>query len=123
MDRIVLNCQHVSTCLSSFWGGHHAAHIQVPVSRDTTMKELRQMLHSELNEGVVAGSDDRTRYDSGDIGDAWYKAAHAAINRDVRLVNHDVRLVKRGKPFGKLEPESEDDCCESVYAFFVFTDK
>lgn len=116
MSRIVLNCQHAGTCLPDFWSGHHAAHIQVPVSRDTTMKELRQMLHRELNEGAVAGSDDRTRDDSGDIGDAWYKAAHAAINRDVRL-------AKRGKPFGNLEPESEDDYCESVYAFFVFTDK
>ena len=116
MSRIVLSCQHVDTCLSGFWSGHHAAHIQVPVSRDTTMKELRRMLHSELNEGAVAGNDDRTRDDSGDIGDAWYKAAHAAIDRDVRL-------AKRGKPFGHLEPESEDDCCESVYAFFVFTDK
>jgi len=113
MDRIVLNCQHVTTCLPDYWGGHHAAHIQVPVSRDTTMKELRQMLHSELNEGAVAGNDDRTREDSGDDGDAWFKAAHAAINRDVRL-------AKRGKPFGYLEPESED---EPVYAFFVFTDK
>lgn len=116
MSRIVLNCQHADTCLSDFWGGHHAAHIQVPVGRDTTTKELRQMLRSELNQGAVAGSDDRTRDGSGDIGDAWFKAAHAAINRDVRL-------GKRGKPFGDLEPESEDDRCESVYAFFVFTDK
>ena len=114
MTRIVLNCQHAGTDLPDYWGGHHAAHIAVPVTRDTTMKELRQMLHDELNQGAVAGNDDRTRDDSGDVGDAWYKAAHAAVDRDVRV-------AKRGKPFGHLEPESDDG--ESVYAYFVFADK
>lgn len=113
-NRIVLNCQHADTCLSDFWSGHHAAHVQVPVSRDTTMNELRRALHDELSMGAVSGSDDRTRDDSGVVGDAWFKAAHAAINRDVRL-------AKRGKPFGSLEPDTEDS--ETVYAFFVFTDR
>lgn len=79
------------------------------------MGELRSALHSELAQGVVAGADERTRDDSGDIGDAWYKAAHAAINRDVRFKSKNARL-----PFRDLEEDGDD--CESVYAFFVFSD-
>jgi len=115
MTRIKLNCIHADTCLPDYWRGHHAAHIQVPVTRDTTMTELRRALHDELKQGAVMGSDERTRDDSGEVGDAWYKAAHAAVNRDVKLV----KGAKR--PFGDLEEFSED-AEDSVYAFFVFTD-
>lgn len=79
------------------------------------MGELRSALHSELAQGAVAGADDRTMDDSGEVGDAWYRAAHAAINRDVRLKSKHGR-----RPFRDLEDDCDD--CESVYAFFVFSD-
>lgn len=113
--RIKLECNYADTCLPGYWSGHHLAHIQVPVQRETTMAELRRALHDELNQGAVMGSDERSRDDSGEVGDAWYKAAHAAINRGVKLV----KGAKR--PFGNLE-ESSEDADESVYAFFVFAD-
>lgn len=116
-ERIVLACLHADTCLSDYWGGHHLAHIQVPVHHDTTITELRAALHRELNEGAVMGSDRRTRDDSGEVGDRWYKAAHAAITRDVRL-KHPRKTLR---PFRDLEPQTEDSDF-TVYAYFVFED-
>lgn len=116
-ERIVLACKHAGTMLPDYWGGHHLAHLQVPVDRGTTITQLRAALHSELNEGAVAGNDRRTRDDSGPDGDAWYKAAHAAIERDVRLKHPRTTL----RPFGHLEADAGEDGA-SIYAFFVFED-
>ena len=116
-ERIVLACQHADTCLPDYWSGHHLAHIQVPVYHDTTITQLREALHRELNEGAVMGSDRRTRDDSGEVGDRWYKAAHAAIDRDVRLKHPRTTL----RPFRDLEPQTEDSEF-TVYAYFVFQD-
>ncbi len=110
-----LNCQHADTCLSDYWSGHHLAHVQIPVYRGMTPKATRDALHSELNQGAIAGSDARTRDDSGAVGDAWFKAAHAAINRDVKPAKKGARRL-----FLDLEPETEDG--DTVYAFFVFSD-
>lgn len=106
-----LECCHADTCLPDYWGGHHLPHIQIPVYRGMTHKSLIAELHSELSNGCVMGSDPVTRDDSGPAGDAWYKRAHAAINR--------IEFNTRGRLFNDLEPDS-DDCEESVYAFFVF---
>lgn len=114
-ERIVLACQHAGTMLPDYWSGHHLAHIQVPVYRDTTITQLRAALHSELNEGAIAGSDRRTRDDAEDF-DNWLKAAHAAIDRDVRLKHPRTTM----RPFRHLEAQLDDDY--SVYAFFVFVD-
>lgn len=113
--KIRLNCQHAATCLSDYWSGHHLAHICIPVYRGMSPAAVRAALHSELNQGAVMGSDDRTRDDSGYIGDAWFKAAHAAVNRDVKPARKGTRQL-----FMDLEPETEDS--ESVCAYFVFTD-
>lgn len=109
-----LECCHADTCLPDYWAGHQNAHIQVPVWPRMKVLELRKALHSELNQGAVAGNDDRTRDDSGDIGDLWYKRAHAAVNRAMKGLG--VRTL-----FKDLEPQTDDG--ESVYAFFVFRDR
>ena len=115
-ERIVLACQHAGTMLPDYWSGHHLAHIQVPVDRDTTITQLRAALHSELSQGAIAGSDRRTRDDAEDF-DSWLKAAHAAIDRDVRLKHPRTTL----RPFRDLDVQLDDDD-HSVYAFFVFVD-
>lgn len=110
-----LTCAHADTCLSDYWGGHHLPHIQVPVHRGMRLSELKQALHSELNQGAVAGNDPVTRDDSGPEGDRWYKHAHAAVNR--------IRPAQKGKRrlFEDLEEvDTEDDSAPLVYAFFVF---
>lgn len=112
----VLECALADTCLPDYWSGHHKAHISVPVYKGMHLAELKRALHSELNQGAVAGNDERTRDDSGDISDLWYKRAHAAINRLTPAVKGKRRL------FEDLEEQSDNDC-ESVYAYFVFVDK
>lgn len=115
MKRIILECAHVDTCLSDFWSGDARPHIQIAARRGMSLAEIKRELHSELNQGAVAGNDERTRDDSGDEGDAWYKAAHAAVNK--------LKPAKKGnrRHFMELE-ESTEDSDETVYAYFVFVE-
>lgn len=112
-----LEIVHVDTCLSCFWSGHHAAHIQIPVEKGMHFAVVKELLHDELTQGCVMGNDERTRDDSGDIGDKWYKKAHAAVNRLKPAVKGKRRM------FNDLEETTDDDNCETVYAYFVFIDK
>lgn len=107
--RMHLECCHADTCLSSYWSGHHLAHIQVPVYNGMSFETLKDSLRRELNEGAVAGAE----Y-PGTHNDQWYAAAVAAVNA--------MTLKEGANPaylFTDLEP-TEDDEAESVYAFFVF---
>jgi len=112
-----LECLHADTCLPDYWGGHHLPHVQIPVYPGMTLKEIKAELHSELNQGAVGGSDERTRDDSGPVGDLWFKKAHAAVNR--------LKPATKGQRtfFTDLEEPSDDDDTNSVYAFFVFQEQ
>ena len=115
-----LNCLHADTCLPDYWSGHHLAHISVPVYRGMTPAALRAALHGELIQGAVCGSDEIAQAldDYSDISDDQkkkvYRAARAAINRDVRPAKKGSRRL-----FLDLEP-AQDDMEETVYAYFVF---
>lgn len=110
-----LECLHADTCLPDYWGGCRKAHVSIAVYRGMSMQDIKRALHFEVNSGAISGSDDRTRDDSGDVGDAWYKRAHAAINK--------IRPSVKGKRkfFEDLDEACEDDDF-SVYAYFVFED-
>lgn len=112
-----LELVHADTCLSDYWSGHHLAHVQIPVYKGMHLSEVKAALHSELNQGAVAGSDERTQDDSGDVGDKWYKKAHAAVNRLKPAVKGKRRM------FEGLEPAHDNDGEATVYAFFVFVEK
>jgi hypothetical protein len=121
-----LCCVHADTCLPDYWGGHHKAHVSVPVWRGMTPKALRDALRSELSQGAVMGSDELARLLSADLvrpdeekrADAATRAAYAAIRRDVKPAKKGVRRL-----FPDLEPDDEtDDCRESVYAYFIFSE-
>lgn len=108
-----LNCQHADTCLSDYWSGHHLPHISTHVYRNMTFARLREALHGELYAGAVAHM-----YDNDPRAAAWFKAAHAAINRDVRPAVKGTRFA-----FADLEPQTnDDDCHELPQAFFVFAE-
>lgn len=115
-----LECVHVDTCLPDYWSGHHLPHVQIPVWRGMTMRDIKRSIRSELSQGVIAGADAsfladwRDDYDD-QRADKWYKRAYAAVNR-----------LKPAKPgtrrfFLDLE-ETSDDCADCVYAFFVFVE-
>jgi hypothetical protein len=120
-----LTAAHADTCLPSYWGGHHLPHIQVIVWNGMTLKELKQSLHSELNEGAVAG-----RVIADDLSDEWWEAAKRAVSDITAKPAHTgVVEVEPADPeerqlFLDLEPDNEDDDGqESVYAFFVFIEE
>lgn len=114
------DCIHVDTCLPDYWGGHHLPHVQIPVWQGMTLKEIKQLLRSELSQGAVAGSTDAARFLSADMvrpeeekqADAITRAAYAAVNR--------LAPAKKGQRrfFRDIAASDDDDC--HVYAYFVF---
>ena len=108
--RIHLECCHADTCLPDYWGGHHLAHVQVPVWNGMSLAELKKALMSELNEGAVAGSG----Y-PGDHDEQWYAAA-----RDAVQAIEAKTAAGADNLFPLLIPQGDDDDVPTVYAFFVF---
>lgn len=111
-----LECCHVDTCLPDYWRGDSRAHLSIIAYPGMTLKEIKSALHSELNQGAIGGNDPRTWDDSGDVGDVWYKRAHAAINA-IKPANKGQRRF-----FTDIEQQDED-ADFSVYAYFVFVEK
>lgn len=117
-------CCHADTCLSGYWSGHRLPHVQIPVYRGMTLKDVKSAIRSELNQGAVSGSTDNARMLSVDMvhpgeekqADRVTCAAYAAVNR-MRLADK-----RKRKLFMDLEESKDDDCCDSVYAFFVFVE-
>jgi hypothetical protein len=121
---IKFECCHADTCLSDYWSGHHLPHVQIPVYRGMTLKDVKNAIRSELSQGAVMGSTDNARLLSDDMvrpdeekqADRVIRAVYAAVNR-MRLADPRKRNL-----FMDLEESEENDCCESVYAFFVFVE-
>ena len=117
--RYHLECCHADTCFPDYWGGHHLAHIQVPVWNGMSLAELKKALMSELNEGAVAGSG----Y-PGDHDEQWYAAARDAVQAieafAVRAIEAKTPAAAAENLFPLLVPQTEDDDVPTVYAFFVF---
>ena len=104
--------QLADTCLSDYWGGHHLPHVSVPVDGTTTVREVLDGVRSELGQGAVAGSLDRKVIESEEFHTACMKAVQELQELNVGILN---------KPaFPDLEARGDDDCSESVMAFFVF---
>jgi hypothetical protein len=120
---IKFECCHVDTCLSDYWSGHPLPHVQIPVWRGMTLKDVKNAIRSDLSQCAVTGSTDNARLLSDDMvrpdeakqADRVTRAAYAAVNR-MRLA--DPR--KRNLFMDLEEIDENDDCYESVYAFFVF---
>lgn len=112
-----LQCLYADTCLSDYWGGHHLAHVCFPARNGMTIDEVRQALHSELDQGAIAGADKRAQ-DNHPEHEDWLAAAHAAVDRDVNLADP-------AKPhlFADLAPDDDaGDNPNDVQAYFVFRD-
>ena len=107
--RYHLECIHADTCFPDYWGGHHLAHIQVPVWNGMSLAELKKALMSELAEGAVAGAG----Y-PGDHDEQWYAAARDAV----QAIEAKTPAAAENL-FPLLIPQGDDDV-PTVYAFFVF---
>lgn len=117
--RYQLECCHADTCFPDYWGGHHLAHIQVPVWNGMSLAELKKALMSELAEGAVAGAG----Y-PGDHDEQWYAAARDAVQAieafAVRAIEAKTPAAAAENLFPLLIPQGDDDDVPTVYAFFVF---
>ncbi len=117
--RYHLECIHADTCFPDYWGGHHLAHVQVPVWNGMSLAELKKALMSELNEDAVAGAG----Y-PGDHDEQWYAAARDAVQAieafAVRAIEAKTPAAAAENLFPLLVPQTEDDDVPTVYAFFVF---
>lgn len=115
-------CCHADTCLPDYWSGHHLPHVQIPVYRGMTLAQVKSALHDELSNGYVAGSGELAcAFDYDMITDKerteeLHKAAHDAIDAI------ELRDPENDHCFMDLEESTDDDCCDSVYAFFVFVE-
>ena len=121
--RIKLECCHADTCLPDYWSGHHKAHLQIPVYKGMSLKDIKLSLMDELRQGAVMGNDkyaellswDMVKPEDEKLADQVTKAAYAAIKR--------IMPSKKGQRrfFTDLdEIDEDDDCSEMVYAYFVF---
>ena len=117
-----LECCHADTCLPDYWCGHHLPHVQIPVYRGMTLKDIKDSIRHELSHGYVMGSTDIAFLLSADCvppekenaADKATRAAFAAVNR--------IKPARKGqrKFFTDLPEETDED--STVYAYFVFVE-
>lgn len=114
MKKVKFECCHVDTCLSGYWSGHHLPHVQIPVWRGMSLKQIKEEISNELKFGYVMGNDDNARLLSSDmvrpgeeqLSDKVTRAAYAAINR--------MKPAKKGQRKFFTDLEEEEDS-ESIY--------
>ena len=122
---IKFECCHADTCLSDYWSGHHLPHIQIPVWRGMTLAQVKSALRSELSQGAVMGSTDNARMLSDDAFVPYSKDYAYQVNKAAQDAVNALELSDptNDRCFMELEEIDEsDDCCDPVYAFFVFVE-
>lgn len=120
----MLNCVLADVCLSDYWGGHHLPHVQIPVYKGMTLKEIKEAIRQAIRWGEVMGSCDAAYLLAAEwVGPDNEKAAERITRQAYAAINR-IKPAKKGqrKFFLDLEEQGEDDCSESVYAFFVFVE-
>lgn len=100
---------HTDTCLPDYFSGDWRPWFVVPIYGPMTLKEIKEYLLSELNQGAIGGNLDWEVQES----DQFYKAAKAAINRLSNANGY------RGKHFKDLD----NDYSEPVRAYFVLVER
>jgi hypothetical protein len=121
---IKFECCHADTCLPDYWSGHHLPHVQIPVWRGMTLAQVKSALRSELSQGAVMGSTDNARLLSADAFVPYSKDYAYQVNK---AAHDSIDAIELKDPendhcFMDMEESTDDDCWESVYAFFVFVE-
>lgn len=103
---------HADTCLPDYWSGHHRPHVQTPCTRPRmSLAEIRRLIHREIVQGAIAGSDDDAALLSWDsVRDE--KRAELLTRKVYAAINRDIRGAKKGQRYA-------DGGEEGVYMFFV----
>jgi len=111
-----LEIYHADTCTCDYWRGENLPHIQIAVTSETKVYEVKQALKNALKFGDVDGNGVDAALMSADyVQDEkraeWLtRAAYAAVNR--------LRFKRRSNIFDLAF--CNDENAETVYAYFVF---
>lgn len=105
---------HVDTCLPCYWGGHHKAHLQIPVYNGMSLKAIKEALLCELNEFCLGSDNIATGINEG--CEVTYKSARAAINRIKPAIKGQKKF------FTYLDEGCQEEFDDSVYAFFILNE-
>lgn len=125
--NLKLACDLIDLTSMDYWLGSDLPYVQVAVDRDTTLKELRQQLHEELDYGAVVGLDRWTDdTDNKNTSTArWFRQARAAVNRltarQLRPIRPLLRTNVNSPLFHELTPRGEDTG-DAVYAYIGFVE-
>lgn len=115
-----LECCHADTCLPDYWGGHHLPHVQIPVHRGMTLKEVKDSIRHELSHGYVMGSTETAYLLRADwVPPEKEKAAGKAVKAAYAAVNR-IRPARKGQRRFFMDLPSADD--SELYAYFVFVE-
>lgn len=114
-----LEIYHADTCTCDYWRGENLPHIQVSVTSETKVSEVKQALKNALKFGEVDGNNldaqlmraEYVHYPDDQKRAIWLtRAAYAAVNR--------LRFKRRSNIFDLAF--CNDENAEPVYAYFVF---
>lgn len=109
-----LDCIITDICLPDYFSGDFRPWVTIPVFKGMTLKEIKNSLHSELNQDAIGGDLSRWNVEPA-REEQWHKKAHAAINR----LKPEIKGQR--KFFTDLEESNQNEIEDTtVQAFFVF---
>ncbi len=104
-----ISIDYLDVCLPDYFQGFSGEVLAVPVTHETTYRELRELLRDEYNS--LCGPEYENFGDALDaifsniVNGSWHKTSMDSVN-----------------DFGLVKVDLEDDTIESVYAYFGITE-
>lgn len=112
-----LSCINTDVCLPDYFSGDSRPWITIPIYRGMTLKQIKDSLHSEIDQDAVGGNINLYDMNDRDL-ESWYSRSHAAINR----IKPEIKNTRRF--FMNLEDtDKNDEFSDSVHAYFVFIEE
>lgn len=115
---------HVDTCLSGYWGGHHTAHVSIPVWNGMSLADVKSSILDEIIHGCVCGSD-RTAYllvGFDDVDGEEVEEVYAAVRKAVDAMQA-ADGVNPDHLFNDLDVLDDDEVYDDpVQAYFLIVE-
>lgn len=92
---------HLDTCLSGYFQGTSHTSIAIPVTSQTTVKEVLDAIRADVNVSC----------------DDWSEEQYTAFKAELDEMESKIPQDKKDKPFCSSIEDSENEDAESVYAY------